>query len=211
MLWIVPGKRAMRWGSPPWYLSSIALKIKNTSKIKPLSPLSISSGCLNSTAKDLVSTHTQSAIEMYQAPTHTFLFFILCPHIMIIIQWWSSYALEWKILSLIQEVFISRLILSQSASRQYYCTRWNTRWNLDFKFSRVLPQGQYSMKKRNFFFRVLPPPGQYSTKLKTFYFSSIAPKNDVIQGQYSKRAILEGQYSRGNTRGLMHKILCRRI
>ena len=60
------------------------------------------------------------------------------------------------------------------------------------------------MKIRSYFFRVLPPPGQYSMKLKTLNFSSIAPKNDVIQGQYSKRAILEGQYSRGNTRGLMH-------
>ena len=65
--------------SPFQHLSSIALEIKNTFKLKALSPLTILVIRMFK-RKNLVGTHTQSSNYLYQAPVHAFLSFSSCPY-----------------------------------------------------------------------------------------------------------------------------------
>ena len=75
MLWDGPVSTHHPWRSP--LAPSVLYRTKNQ---KYLSPLSILSGCLSSTARNLVGTHTQSTNDLHQVPVHAFLSFSLCPY-----------------------------------------------------------------------------------------------------------------------------------
>ena len=75
-----------------------------------------------------------------------------------------------------------------------------------------MPQGHYSKNIRTLNFSSIAPQGQYSKKIKIKFFSSSALENDVIQGALlekgaTRRAVLEGHYSRFNAPILLNNLL----
>ena len=80
-------------------------------------------------------------------------------------------------------------------SNGYTVRIWLSAMNIR-KIKKISSLGNTRSKLGDIFSSSIASEGQYLKKIKVQLCSSIALKNDVKEGQYSKRKILEGQYSK---------------
>ena len=97
-----------------------------------------------------------------------------------------------------------RAILDKGWAKYFHVLPPGAIDNEGVTYFRLLPLGKYSIRIMPYILSRIAPEGLYLKKIKVQDFPSSASKNDVIAGQYSNRAILEGLYTKDNTQRLEH-------